>query len=161
MSDEKLFKIRRFKNSDAQNISEIIIRCLKEINSKDYPSEIINGMIVHFTPERVSELAQERKMYVATYKGEVVGTVSRDGNKVFTMFVNPDFSAQGIGSKLMDYIEQLAASEKYEYMETGASITAHDFYRKRGYKDIRETMTEIAGLNYILQKPLKNSKVHS
>jgi len=79
--------------------------------------------------------------------------VSRDENKVFTMFVNPDYAGSGVGSRLMDYIESLAAGEGFSFMETGASITAHDFYRKRGYVDVRESETEF-GLNYILRRPL-------
>lgn len=147
-------EIRLLKEEDAEEISSIIVRCLKEINSKDYSPKIIKGMVAHFTPERVKELSNEREMHVATINTTPVGTVSRDGNKVYTMFVNPDLSGIGIGKKLMDHIEHLAKIERYDYMETGASITAHDFYLNRGYKDIRETITELAGLNYILRKTL-------
>jgi len=115
-------------------------------------------MVAHWTPDVVKARALEREMFVVEMDGSVVGTVSRDGNKVFTLFVNPDVAGQGIGSQLMSHIEQLAAVENYQYLETGASITAHDFYRKRGYKDVRETMTEDSGLNYILQKPLKSAQ---
>lgn len=38
-------------------------------------------------------------------------------------------------------------------METGASITAHGFYLRLGYTDVRESRTEF-GLNYVLRKPL-------
>jgi hypothetical protein len=40
-------------------------------------------------------------------------------------------------------------------METGASITAHQFYLGLGYVDVRQSETELAGLNYILRKPLR------
>jgi hypothetical protein len=39
-------------------------------------------------------------------------------------------------------------------METGASITAHQFYRKLGYADVRESESAF-GLNYIVRKPLR------
>jgi GNAT superfamily N-acetyltransferase len=56
--------------------------------------------------------------------------VSRDGNRVFTMFVRPQVIGRGVGRHLMHHIEALAAGEGYGYMETGASITAHGFYHR-------------------------------
>lgn len=149
----KPITVRRFRQADAGMLSTIIIRCLREINSKDYPAPLIEKMCDHFTPDTIRLLAEQREMYVAEFNGEIVGTVSRDENKVFTMFVNPDYAGSGVGSRLMDYIESLAAGEGFSFMETGASITAHDFYRKRGYVDVRESETEF-GLNYILRRPL-------
>lgn len=90
-------------------------------------------------------------MFVAVDGGTVVGTVSRDGNKVFTMFVQPRMIGCGVGRRLMRHIETLAADEGYEYMETGASITGHGFYQRLGYVDVRTNETEF-GMNYILRK---------
>lgn len=146
--------IRLFKLADASELSRVITRCLREVNSKDYTADIIEKMCAHFTPEVIAKLAQERQMLVAEQNGKPVGTVSREGNKVFTMFINPDLRNRGIGRRLMERVEDLAAEEGFEYMETGASITAHDFYRKLGYLDVRESETNF-GLNYILQKPLE------
>lgn len=154
--NEKHTEIRLFQDKDADELSTVITRCLKEVNSKDYPAETIGGMVAYFTPEKVKELAQEREMYVAVQADKAIGTVSRDGNKVFTMFINPDFAGQGIGSQLMDYAEQQVATSGFGFVELGASITAHDFYQKRGYDDVRETETESSGLNYIMQKQLNN-----
>ena len=38
-------------------------------------------------------------------------------------------------------------------METGASITAHEFYLRLGYVDVRSSDTDF-GFNFILRKPL-------
>ncbi|MDN5274124.1 MAG: hypothetical protein JWP06_25 [Candidatus Saccharibacteria bacterium] len=146
--------IRLFRTTDANELSSVIIRCLREVNSKDYAADIIEKMCSYFTPEIIAKLAHERQMFVAEQNGQPVGTVSRDGNKVFTMFVNPDDAGQGIGTKLMGYIEHLVVEEGFKYIETGASITAHDFYHKLGYVDVRESETDF-GLNYILRKPLR------
>ena len=42
---------------------------------------------------------------------------------------------------------------RHDHMETGASITAHEFYRRLGYIDVRSTDTEF-GFNYILRRDL-------
>jgi GNAT superfamily N-acetyltransferase len=150
---DKSVDIRRFIDEDAGEISYIILRCLREINSKDYGPEVIEAMSAHFAPETMVALAGTREVYVAVKEGKPVGTVSRDENKAYTLFVNPDFVGQSIGGKLMDHIEQLATNDGFGFMETGASITAHDFYRNRGYVHIHESETEF-GLNYILRKPI-------
>ncbi|MFG2041651.1 GNAT family N-acetyltransferase [Dactylosporangium sp. NPDC048998] len=144
--------IRRFDNADALAVAGLIERCLREVNSRDYPSEVIERMCDHFTEQRVKELATQRQMFVAEANG-IAGTVSRDGNKVYTMFVHPRAAGRGIGRLLMRHIEALAVIDGYDHMETGASITAHDFYRRLGYIDVRSTETEF-GLNYVLRRDL-------
>ncbi|WP_433199820.1 N-acetyltransferase family protein [Dactylosporangium sp. CS-047395] len=144
--------IRRFADADAPAVATLIATCLREVNSRDYPPHIIDRMCAHFTESRIRELAGRREMYVADVDG-VVGTVSRDGNKVYTMFVHPAAAGQGLGRSLMRHIEDLAAREGREYMETGASISAHDFYHRLGYTDVRTSDTEF-GLNFILRLTL-------
>jgi GNAT superfamily N-acetyltransferase len=144
--------IRQFDNPDAVAVAGLIERCLREVNSRDYPSEVIERMCDHFTEQRIKELATRRQMFVAEADG-IVGTVSRDGNKVYTMFVHPRAAGRGIGRLLMRHIETLAVIDGYDHMETGASITAHDFYRRLGYIDVRSTETEF-GFNYVLRRDL-------
>jgi GNAT superfamily N-acetyltransferase len=144
--------IRRFDNADALAVAGLIERCLREVNSRDYPSEVIERMCDHFTEQRIKELATQRQMFVAEVNG-IAGTVSRDGNKVYTMFVHPRVAGRGIGRLLMRHIEALAVIDGYDHMETGASITAHDFYRRLGYVDVRSTETEF-GFNYVLRRDL-------
>ncbi|OAH12590.1 GNAT family N-acetyltransferase [Streptomyces jeddahensis] len=151
--------VRPFRSGDAPRVAEIVHRCLREVNSRDYPADIIDRMCAHFTAERFIELSRCRLVYVAvdhgsTAVGRVVGTVSRDGNRVYSMFVDPDLARRGIGRRLMQHIEALAAHDGYDHMETGASLTAHRFYLKLVYSDVRDTETEF-GLNHILRKPLK------
>ena len=144
--------VRKFEAADAPVVAGLIGRCLREVNSRDYSAEIIERMCAHFDAGRIAELATQREMFVAESDG-VVGTVSRDGNKVYTMFVRPDVAGQGVGRILMRHIEALAAAEGHGFMETGASITAHEFYRRLGYVDVRTSETEF-GFNFILLRPL-------
>jgi GNAT superfamily N-acetyltransferase len=146
-------QIRRFEDGDADAIAEIIRRCLREVNIRDYPAETIERMCAHYDAARLRELAEQREIVVAAAGDALLGTVSRDGYKVFTMFVDPDHAGEGIGRKLMNHLEEQVRNAGFDFVEAGASITAHAFYQKRGYIDVRETDTEF-GLNYILRKPL-------
>jgi GNAT superfamily N-acetyltransferase len=145
--------IRLFQDEDASAVAELIGRCLREVNSRDYPAEVIERMCAHFDPPRIRELAVRRQMFVAV-DGDVLGTVSRDGNEVYTMFVDPIAHGRGVGRSLMGHIEGLAAADGFDHMETGASITGHGFYHRLGYADVRVSETDF-GLNYILRKSLR------
>ena len=48
-------EIRPFHRDDAQQLAEIVERCLREVNSRDYPADIIDKMCAHFTAQRLSE----------------------------------------------------------------------------------------------------------
>jgi GNAT superfamily N-acetyltransferase len=158
VQNAEVMEIRAFRPGDSGAVSEVITHCLREVNSRDYPADLITRMCEHFTAARVEQLATDREMFVAVDGETVVGTVSRDGNKVFTMFVRPGRIGGGIGRRLMSHIEALAAAEGYDHMETGASITGHGFYHRLGYTDVRTSDTEF-GLNYILRKPLTGPAV--
>lgn len=145
-------RIRLFQPGDSRAVAELIQLCLRKVNSRDYPAEIIDRMCAYFIPSQIEQLAAQRQMFVAESDG-IVGTVSRDGNKAYTLFVQPRSIGQGVGRLLMRHVEALAALEGYDYLETGASITGHGFYQRLGYLDIRVSETEF-GVNYILRKPL-------
>ncbi|MGV9215736.1 GNAT family N-acetyltransferase [Micromonospora sp. RB23] len=148
--------IRAFRSEDGDALSALVVRCLREVNSRDYPAETIDRMCDHFTADRFRELAVERRIYVAEQDGRPVGTVSRDGNKVYTMFVDPDAHGHGIGRRLMRHVEELARAEGHTFMETGASHTGHGFYQRIGYTDVRVSDTAF-GVNHILRRPLSGS----
>ncbi|MGC4817649.1 GNAT family N-acetyltransferase [Micromonospora sp. DT63] len=148
--------VRQFRPEDGEALSALVVRCLREVNSRDYPAELIDEMCAHFTADRFRELGVERRIYVAEEDGRPVGTVSRDGNKVYTMFVDPDAHGRGVGRRLMRHVEELARAEGHEFMETGASLTGHGFYRRIGYTDVRVSDT-VFGINHILRRPLSGA----
>lgn len=152
--DFRTSRIRLFNDADAERVSAIIRNGLTESNSKDYPPEVIEHMSAFWTPEKVCEMAAGRTIYVLEEGNEVVGTVSTDDEKIFTMFVDPNVHGQGIGTKLMDHAEKAIQMEGHSRVELASSITAHDFYKARGYVDIRETESDEDGLGYLMQKSL-------
>ncbi len=146
-------QIRSYCTEDAEQVAEIIQRCLRQVNSRDYPPQVIDKLCAHYSTERFTKLSGSRQIYVAEADA-VVGTVSRDGNKVYTMFVDPNCAGNGIGRRLMQHLEHLASEDGYDYVEAGASITAHDFYLSLSYFDVRESETDL-GLTYIMRKSLR------
>ena len=136
-------EIRYFRDSDADDVSTIVLRNLREVNSKDYPSEVIEDIASCSLPEHyISHSRQQyRETFVAETEGKVVGTASlaRDNRTTdeeyicLTVFVHPEYHGKGIGRALMERIEDAACGKGAKVLHVPASITALPFYRKLGY----------------------------
>lgn len=144
--------IRKFKKEDATKVSNLIRKCLKEVNSKDYSKNIINFMCSYFTSGKVEENAKNRDVYVIIEKNKLLGTGALKDNIILSVFIHPKAHRKGIGTKLMNYIEKKARDRKYEFVKVPASITAVGFYKKRGYKKIGEKYIKKFGKNIIMRK---------
>lgn len=150
---EQTLHIRPFRAGDAERVAGIVRRCLLDVNSRDYPPEVIARLCAYYTAGQFTKLAARRHIYVAE-TGTVCGTVSRDGNTVHAMFVSPGQIGQGIGRRLLQHAEAQAAADGHAHMEAAATITAHAFYLGLGYSDLRPDETSF-GLTYLMRKPLR------
>lgn len=80
-------------------------------------------------------------MYVFWNKDKIVGVGSISSfwgssteSILLTIFVLPEFHGQGIGSYIIDTLESDELFLRAERIEIPASITAVEFYRKKGYE---------------------------
>ena len=129
--------IRRATARDAEAVYEIVLRALRETNARDYPASVIDRLVLTLPKGVVSKL-EEWQAYVAVVDGRIVGTVSLDGKTVRAVFVHPDYQGRGIGTKLMDAVENAANVRSESTLGVQSSITAQEFYAKRGFKVVRE-----------------------
>jgi GNAT superfamily N-acetyltransferase len=147
-------EIRAFEPSDAQQVAALIQKALREVNSADYPAEVITWLCDHFSPEMLCELMARRDVLVAVVDGVAVGTASIEEDVAYTVFVDPRYHGRGIGTRLMQEIEGLATALGYCAIRVPASVSAVGFYTKLGYREIERIETEHAGLNVIVEKRL-------
>lgn len=133
--------VRRFREEDAKEVSDMICRNFREVNSRDYDAEEIERLCsIHHT-EWAKEEAKCGHMYVITEKDKIIacGTISAFAGKkeesiLTSIFVLPEFHGKGIGRKVIEVLEQDEYFLRAERIRLAASITACDFYRKLGYE---------------------------
>ncbi|MBU1136114.1 MAG: GNAT family N-acetyltransferase [Nanoarchaeota archaeon] len=130
-------EIRKFKKEDARKVSNLIRKCFREVNSKDYPKKVIDFMCSHFSPKKIIVNSAKRQIFVAVEKDKIIGTVSIHDNIILTVFVNPKIHGKGIGKKLMTKVESEAKKNGFKSVKLPSSITAIDFYKKLGYKKVK------------------------
>lgn len=153
-------KIEEYKEEYIEQISNIVMRNLLEINSKDYGIEKTKEMAKDFIPEKLKNVLENRKkVYVAIQDNLIVGTAGIDKSWyndneywILTVFVKPENHGHGIGKKLIKRIEKYAQEQQIKKLIIPASITAHEFYYKLGYK-YKDVKKELNDENmYIMEK---------
>ena len=147
-----MIEIKEYESKYANQLSTIIIRNLLEINSKDYGIDKAKEMAKDFNAKKLNEILNNReKVYVALNDNEVVGTAGIDKSFyaddeywILTVFVKPEEHGHNVGRSLIQKIEEYAKQLPIKKLVIPASITAHKFYYKLGYryKDGREELNE-------------------
>ena len=147
-----MIEIKEYNETYVEQISTIIIRNLLEINVKDYGVEKVQEMAKDFTVEKLKDtLKNRKKVFVAIKNNEVVGTAGIDVSwynpeeyHILTVFVKPENHGEGIGRLLIKAIENYAIHSNFRKLIIPASITAHEFYYKLGYryKDDQKVLNE-------------------
>jgi len=134
------FHVRRFEESDAEEVSALIRKTLKITNSRDYSEEYIEKEVALFSADYVIGRASWTNFYLVCDGKTIVGTGAigpywgkEDESSLFTIFVLPEYQGKGIGRKIIETLEKDEFFFRAKRIEIPASITACQFYRKMGY----------------------------
>ena len=155
--------IREYEDKDLDAVSNIVVRNMLEVNSKDYGLDVMEEYAKGFSKEELANKFQYRKkIWVAEKDNEVVGSVGLeadwDGTKdtywVLTLFVKPECHGQKIGTMLMNKLEEYAREIKAKKIIIPASITGNEFYHKLGYKYKNNKKELDEKQHYMMEKDL-------
>jgi N-acetylglutamate synthase-like GNAT family acetyltransferase len=129
--------VRRATAADSEAVYTIVLQALSETNAKDYPASVIDRLVLTLPNEIASNL-ETWHAFVAIADGQVVGMGSLSGQTVRSVYVRPDRQHGGVGTRLMDVLENTARAQSVRTLSVQSSITAQPFYAKRGFKIVRE-----------------------
>ncbi|HLO86912.1 MAG TPA: GNAT family N-acetyltransferase [Nostocaceae cyanobacterium] len=127
-------QIHQLESKNLDEILELQAKSLKTTSSH-YNQRQIESLI---QSQKAARLAFNETLFVADYQGKLVGFAALQSNKpeIGGLFVHPDYMRQGIGTKLIETIENQALAEKYTKLYVLSSLAAVDFYQTRSYKMI-------------------------
>ena len=133
--------IRRFETADAEDVSRLIIRTLREVNIRDYPAEYIENTVAEMTPDNILRRAEWTHFYVICDEEKIAGCGAigpywgkTDESSLFTIFVLPEYQKMGAGRRIMEKLEADEFFLRAKRVEIPASVTGYPFYRKFGYE---------------------------
>ena len=158
---KNMIKIFPFEPGQAQEVSDLICRNIREINSQEYGNEFITILLHDFTPQRLLEKHQDQYIFVAIENGTIVGTgalenkgsASEPQYYCVAMFVLPEQHGKGIGSLILKRVEEQALALDAKKLQLRAARGAPDFYRKAGYNTGIPEEFDIFG-NLLMEKRL-------
>lgn len=131
---------RRFQKEDAEEVRKLIVRNFLEVNSKDYGMKAMQKLADNYEVDKVLQIASYAHMYVFELGDKIVGVGaissfwgSETESILLTIFVLPEFHKCGIGTAIIQTLEQDELYIRANRIEIPASVTATEFYRKFGY----------------------------
>ncbi|MDO4488551.1 MAG: GNAT family N-acetyltransferase [Eubacteriales bacterium] len=138
--------IRRFKIEDAEELSVLIRRDLKEVNTEDQKWE--NDYLYEFyTPENVIKNAENGHTYVMEVEGTgelvAIGTIKpqskaretdENESEICSCFIKPEYLRMHLGTRLFDTLEADEYFVNADRVWLTTSVYAAPFYEHRNYK---------------------------
>ena len=132
--------VKPYREENAEEIVNLIIRNLREVNVKDYGEKAIEELVATHDVNWFKGVAEYAHVYVFWNENKIVGVGSISSfwgslteSILLTIFVLPEFHGQGIGGYIIYTLEGDELFLRAERIEIPASITAVEFYRKKGY----------------------------
>lgn len=143
--------IRRFEASDAQAVSDLIVKTLRISNTRDYPPKLMEELVARMQPGDILGRASWTHFYVAVEGEAIIGCGAigpywdkADESSLFTIFVLPEWQGKGVGRRIVETLEADEYALRARRIEIPASITGLEFYKRLGYsyKDGNESVDE-------------------
>jgi GNAT superfamily N-acetyltransferase len=140
--------IRKFKASDAEKCSEVILKSMNGI--KDLEDVERKYVSEHATPQYLLGEIKKRKYFVCEDNVEIVGIGCLDKDIIRTMYLLPAFQNKGVGSLIIERIEKEAKKDKIAKLSLFARPRVFNFYKKHGFKIIKQMPLGL----YLMEKEL-------
>lgn len=135
------FIIRKAKTTDAKKICDVHVASIQTLCAADYTLEQITAWCSNKIPERYQKAIADSNetIFVAevqnkTLDPNIVGWSSCRNNEVHAVYVAPGFSRQGIGTALLQELENELRSRGVLIAQLSATITAQTFYLAHGWE---------------------------
>jgi putative acetyltransferase len=117
-------------------LSRLHRNTIRKVNSKDYPKEVIEVWSGKTNVGKFRRRVTSSYLYLAEIKGKIVGffSMSKDDCQDWMVYIHKDYIGKGVGTKLMDKMESIARKRRLTVLKCASSLTAKEFYLKRGFQ---------------------------
>jgi putative acetyltransferase len=135
MAENNIIETRKANRDDVLSITRIFYNTILEVNSKDYPPDQVEDWASwHTDTEAWQKKIEEQHFIIASINSVDVGfaSIAPDGYLDF-LFVHHSYQRMGIANVLINKIEELASIQGNSTIYSDVSITAKDFFLKKGF----------------------------
>lgn len=125
---------------DAHSILEAHRMAVLRTAATDYANDILTAWAAPLDPDNVRRMAgiiasRSELVLVAEIDGKVAGfgSIVPKKGELRAVYVHPDYGREGIGSRILAALEDLARQHALIDLRTDASLNAENFYLRHGY----------------------------
>ncbi|MDE6275957.1 MAG: GNAT family N-acetyltransferase [Clostridia bacterium] len=154
-------KIKKAEIKDTQEIFLLVQNTIRTAYKDAYTKEEVDFFSALHSQEAIKEDISKGIVFVLLDNDKILATATVEDNHLMRVFVEQSHIGQGLGSKIMDFVEsEIAKNYRESLLDT--SIVAKDFYTRRGYVYTHSDSIEINDgkiLKYdIMKKTLTEGK---
>jgi GNAT superfamily N-acetyltransferase len=141
-------QIRRARLTDAAALSELIGETAGKLLKPHYSEEQWNIFIRYYSEADVLEKISQQAVFCAEIDGTIVGTVALADGFVLGFYTRVHHVGQGIGSRVMEYLEEYARGIGLSRLQLASSPVGLAFYYKHGWVKVRDIVAVHYGVGY-------------
>lgn len=150
--------IRQANKNDARRISYLIQKNTVNVTKNNYSAEQIDVWKAANTTTAIKGKLNERIIFCAFENEKLIGTIGLQGNEVVGLYVSYNKVGKGIGTKLLNHLEEYAKKNRIETLELTSTPSANLFYRRNGYIAKEPIIISVNGVDFLETKMTKMLK---
>ena len=150
-------QIRQATSADAQKLSELIDKNAQLLLKPHYSALQLEIFLRYYSTQAMLEKLQKQIIFCAEINNQLVGTIALEGDFVVGFYTEVSRVNQGIGSALLDYLENYARAQGLNEIRLSASPVGVHFYERKGWKKIQDMVVDYLGVGFeetLMQKIL-------
>ena len=151
---------RKATLDDAHRVFHIVRHTKNVIYHDYYTQEVVEYVDRYYTFEIIKSDIEQGRTCVLVKDGKIIGTGSRVDNHIMRVYVLPEFQGQGLGSAIMDELEE-EIFESYNECVLEASLPACIFYENRDYKTVKHVKENIGDGKCMVYEIMRKTRYSS
>jgi putative acetyltransferase len=127
-------QLRPYLPADAPVLAAIFQASIEELAAEDYSEAQLAAWTAWAEDvEAFGRRLADALTIIATVAGEPAGFASLREDRIDMLYVDPAVAGQGVGSRLLEALEKLAANRGIRQLSVEASDNAQPFFQRRGF----------------------------
>jgi len=135
--------VRPFDASDLAAVHHLIQRTIDACYPVVYPPRAVEFFRAFHAPDAILLRANSGTVLVADDEGDIVATGSLLDGEIGGVFVSPSSQHTGLGARVMDELERIAAASGCDSVRLDVSLPSRGFYEHREYRVLDECSLDV------------------
>jgi len=128
--------IKPFKNDFTDILFDMVKSTVKQMYGTLYPDNAIDYILSYNTPEHILNDSKEGYTVMCFKDNILTGSGCLLGTNIRRLFVLPEYHRIGIGTAIVNHLEQKAIENNCKSVDLYAMPHSIDFYKKNGYVEL-------------------------